>query len=117
MSYMLECRAFTGGRGSLTAFRDVDLAVGPGRIHALLGPNGAGKTSFLLTVAGLLPAHRGSVVVAGIELRTGRPTSTSRAGVVLVPDSRELFTTLTVEENLRVAARRGGPQPRSMLEV
>ncbi len=114
---MLECHALTGGRGSLTAFRDVDLAVEPGRIHALLGPNGAGKTSFLLTVAGLLPAHRGSIVVDGLELRTGRATAASGAGIVLVPDSRELFTTLSVEENLHVATRRGGPPPRSMLEV
>jgi branched-chain amino acid transport system ATP-binding protein len=117
MSYMLECRGLTGGRGSLTAFRDVDLRVEAGRIHALLGPNGAGKTTFLLTVAGLLPAHQGSVVVDGLELRTGRATAASRAGVVLVPDNRELFTTLSVEENLRVAARRGGPEPHSALDV
>jgi branched-chain amino acid transport system ATP-binding protein len=117
MSYVLECRVLTGGRGSLTAFRDVDLAVEAGRIHALLGPNGAGKTSFLLTVAGLLPAHRGNIVVDGHELRTGRATAASRAGIALVPDSRELFSTLSVEENLLVARRRAGPPPRSMLEV
>jgi len=117
MSNVLECHALTGGRGSLTAFRDVELAVEAGRIHALLGPNGAGKTSFLLTVAGLLAAHRGSIVVDGRELRTGRATAASRAGIALVPDSRQLFTTLSVEENLLVARRRGGPSPRSMLDV
>jgi branched-chain amino acid transport system ATP-binding protein len=117
MSYVLECHALTGGRGSLTAFRDVDLAVEAGRIHALLGPNGAGKTSFLLTVAGLLPARRGKIMVDGCQLRTGRATAASRAGIALVPDCRELFTTLSVEENLLVARRRGGPPPRSMLDV
>jgi branched-chain amino acid transport system ATP-binding protein len=95
----------------------VDLAVEAGRIHALLGPNGAGKTSFLLTVAGLLPAHQGSIVVDGVELRSGRATAASRAGIVLVPDNRQLFTTLSVEETLRVAARRRGPDPRSMLDI
>jgi branched-chain amino acid transport system ATP-binding protein len=117
MSYMLECRGLTGGWGSLAAFRDVDLVVEAGRIHALLGANGAGKTTILLTVAGLLPAHQGSVAVDGLELRPGRAIAASRAGIVLVPDKRELFSSLSVEETLRVAARRGGPEPRSMLEV
>lgn len=117
MSYRLECRGLTGGRGSLVAFRDVDLALEAGQVLALLGPNGAGKTSFLLTVAGLLPAHQGRILIDGLELRTGRATAASRAGVVLVPDNRELFTTLSVEETLRVAARPGGPDPRSILEV
>ena len=117
MSGALECRGLSGGRGRVTAFRDVDLAVEAGRVHALLGPNGAGKTTFLLTVAGLLPSQGGRVAVSGVPLRPGRATAACRAGVVLVPDKRELFTTLTVEENLRVAAGRRGPDPRSMLAV
>jgi branched-chain amino acid transport system ATP-binding protein len=118
MNRALDCRDLTGGWGSLTAFRDVQLAVQAGEVHALLGPNGAGKTSFLLTLAGLLPAHRGSVAVGGTGLRTGRATAACRAGIVLVPDNRALFTTLTVEENLRVAAgRRGRSGLRSMLEL
>jgi branched-chain amino acid transport system ATP-binding protein len=76
-------------------------------MHAVLGPNGAGKTTLLLTLAGLLPAHGGTVSVDGEVLRSGRPTAACRAGLVLVPDNRQLFTTLTVEENLRVPARRG----------
>lgn len=107
MSAGLECTGLTGGWGQLTAFRDIDLSVGAGSMHAILGPNGAGKTTLLLTLAGLLPAHAGTVSVDGQVLRPGRPTAACRAGLVLVPDNRQLFATLTVEENLRVPARRG----------
>jgi branched-chain amino acid transport system ATP-binding protein len=117
MSARLECRDFTGGRGSTVAFRDLDLDVDAGTVLALLGPNGAGKTTLLLTLAGLLPAHGGTVSVDGTALRNGSPVNASRAGIVLVPDNRSLFTTLTVEENLEVARRRGGPGPRSLLDV
>jgi branched-chain amino acid transport system ATP-binding protein len=117
MSPRLKCAGLCGGWGAVTVFRDLDLAVEPGTMHAILGPNGAGKTTLLLTLAGLLPAHGGSVAVDGTALRTGRATATRRAGVVLVPDNRELFTTLTVEENLRVPAGNDSPAIEAMLEL
>jgi len=117
MTARLACTDLAGGWGSLTAFRDVDLAIEPGCVHAVLGPNGAGKTTLLLTLAGLLPAHAGEISLDGVALKSGQATAISKAGIVLVPDNRELFTTLTVEENLRVAAGRRGPDPRSMLEL
>jgi len=117
MTARLECSGLAGGWGLLTAFRDLDLSVESGTVHAVLGPNGAGKTTLLLTIAGLLSAHAGSIAIDGNELKTGRATAAGRAGVVLVPDNRELFTTLTVEENLRVASGRRGPEPRSMLAL
>jgi branched-chain amino acid transport system ATP-binding protein len=113
----LTCTSLTGGRGRVVAFRDVDLEVDPGRILALLGPNGAGKTTMLLTLAGMLPAHEGTIAVDGVALPNGRATATNRAGVVLVPDNRCLFTSLTVKENLEVPAHKHGPRPRDMLEV
>jgi branched-chain amino acid transport system ATP-binding protein len=117
MTARLECRSFTGGRGSTVAFRDLELDVEAGRVLALLGPNGAGKSTLLLTLAGLLPAHGGTHSVDGVALRNGNPAAASRAGVVLVADNRALFTTLTVEENLEVARRRSGPAPRELLDV
>src|SRR5689334_10370220 len=99
MTARLDCRGLAGGWGPLTAFRAVDLSIDAGEVHAILGPNGAGKTTLLLTIAGLLAPHEGTVAVDGHELKTGRATVAGRAGVVLVPDNRELFTTLTVEEN------------------
>jgi branched-chain amino acid transport system ATP-binding protein len=117
MTPRLECAGLSGGYDTTTAFRNVDLAVEGGTIEALLGPNGAGKTTLLLTLAGFLPPHAGTVAVDGTPLKTGRPARASKAGMVLVPDNRNLFTTLTVEENLRTACHRGGPSPRDMLEV
>jgi branched-chain amino acid transport system ATP-binding protein len=117
MTQGLTITALTGGRGSLTAFRDIDFAVDAGRVLTLLGPNGAGKTTLLLTIAGLLPAKEGTVVVGETAIRNGRPSVANDAGIVLVPDNRCLFGTLSVEENLSVAARRHGPSPRDLLEV
>jgi branched-chain amino acid transport system ATP-binding protein len=113
----LECRGLEGGRGATVVFRDLDLDVRAGTVLALLGPNGAGKSTLLLTLAGLLPAHAGRVSVDGVALRNGNAVAASRAGVVLVPDNRSLFTTLTVEENLEVARSRSGPAPRELLDV
>jgi branched-chain amino acid transport system ATP-binding protein len=115
MSALLECKALTGGRGPATAFRGIDLAVPAGTIFTLLGPNGAGKTTLLLTLAGLLPARAGTVHAGGRTLRNGRAAAANKAGIVLVPDNRSLFTTLTVEENLKVARRRGGRRPMEVI--
>jgi branched-chain amino acid transport system ATP-binding protein len=113
----LECQGLCGGRGTTTVFRDLDLAVHAGSVLTLLGPNGAGKSTLLLTLAGLLPCQGGAVVVDGTRLRNGNPVAANRAGIVLVPDNRSLFTTLTVAENLDVARRRRGPSPRDLLDV
>jgi branched-chain amino acid transport system ATP-binding protein len=112
-----ECRGLTGGRGATVVFRDLDLDVRAGTVLALLGPNGAGKSTLLLTLAGLLPPRSGEVRVEGTKLRSGNPVAANRAGVVLVPDNRSLFTTLTVEENLEVARSRRGPAPRELMDV
>lgn len=117
MKTRLQCRGLTGGHSSTAVFRAVDLDVPAGTVLALLGPNGAGKSTLLLTLAGLLPAHDGHVAVDGNRLRNGNPVAASRAGVVLVPDNRSLFTTLTVEENLAVARTRNGPASRELLDV
>jgi len=113
----LEISGLSGGRGTVTAFRDVSLSVDAGRILALLGPNGAGKSTLLLTLAGVLPAHEGTVSVDGTRLRNGRPGAANRAGLVFVPDNRCLFGSLTVEDNLRAATHRGGRDPRDVLET
>jgi branched-chain amino acid transport system ATP-binding protein len=88
-----------------------------GKVLALVGPNGAGKTTLLLTLAALLPRLGGSVAVNGLPLRSGNPHEAAKAGLVLVPDDRALFTGLTTAENLEVARMRGGPSARSMLEL
>jgi branched-chain amino acid transport system ATP-binding protein len=103
-----ECRDLQAGYGDVRIIPSFDLVASSGDVVAILGPNGAGKTTLLNTLAGLLPSQAGTVAVNGVRIKTGRPADASAAGLVLVPDDRALFTTLTVDENLRVARRRHG---------
>ncbi len=100
---LFECHEIKAGYGEVNIVRDFSLAADPGTVVAVLGPNGAGKTTLLTTLSGLLPAQAGTVSLAGHVLKTGRPAAASRAGLVLVPDDRALFTTLSTEENLKAA--------------
>ncbi len=100
---LFACSDLRAGYGDITIIPSFELRAPAGSVVAVLGPNGAGKTTLLTTIAGLLPAQSGTVSVDGREIPNGRPAVAARAGVVLVPDDRALFTTLTVEENLRAA--------------
>ena len=100
---LFECHDLMAGYGEITIVPSFDLDADAGTVVAVLGPNGAGKTTLLTTLAGLLPAQAGTVTVDGKVVPNGRPAQASRAGVVLVPDDRALFTTLTVEDNLKAA--------------
>ena len=105
---LLDVRGLAAGYGAVRVLRSFDLVADAGTVVGLLGPNGAGKTTLMLTLAGLLPRLRGEVLVGGRLLPSGRPAAANRAGIVLVPDDRSLFSTLSVRENLTVASRRGG---------
>jgi branched-chain amino acid transport system ATP-binding protein len=100
---VLETRNLVGGYGKIVAFRNVDLDVEAGKVLTILGPNGAGKTTLMMTLAGLLPRIQGEVLLEGKPVPNGKPTAANRSGIVLVPDNRALFTTLTVRENVEVA--------------
>ena len=106
-SSMLSCRGVTAGYGALTVVRDFDLEADAGTVVAILGPNGAGKTTLMLGLAGLLPLQGGVVAVDGAPLASGRPAAAAKAGLILVPDDRALFSGLTVRENVVVAAPKG----------
>ncbi len=100
---LFECQDVQAGYGDVKVVRGFHLDASPGVVVAVLGPNGAGKTTLLTTLAGLLPSQGGTIRVGGEELKSGRPAQASSAGVVLVPDDRALFGSLTVEENLKAA--------------
>jgi branched-chain amino acid transport system ATP-binding protein len=117
MAALLACRGLAAGYGTVNIVRPIDLEIEAGSVHAILGPNGSGKTTLLLTLAGLLPGQQGSVSVDGKVLRNGRAAAARRAGVVLVPDDRSLFGSLTVRENLQVAIRRRGQNPDDVVEL
>ena len=104
---MLEVRGLGADYGGGPIVADLDLAVGPGEVVALLGRNGMGKTTTIRAIFGLLRPRAGSVRVDGAELAGAAPHRIARAGLGLVPEGRQVFPNLNVEENLRMAARPG----------
>lgn len=113
----LEARGLSAGYGPVAVVRDLDLDVARGSVLAVLGPNGSGKTTLMNTLAGLLPRVGGEVLVDGHALSSGRPAAANRAGVILVPDDRSLFTTLTVRENISIARKQGAQTLDDVLEL
>ncbi|HEY9314846.1 ABC transporter ATP-binding protein [Williamsia sp.] len=104
MNTVLKCADLDSGYSKGRAcVRGFDLELHEGEVLALLGPNGAGKTTVLMTLAGLLPSLGGTVEITEHLIKPGHARSAARAGLVLVPDDRALFTSLTVQENLRLA--------------
>lgn len=88
--------------GKVPALTDVTLSVEEGERLFISGPNGAGKSSLLKAICGVTPTSHGRIEVDG-DLLTGRPPEAiARLGLTMVPEGREIFGTLTVEENLRV---------------
>jgi len=90
--------------GDLPALRGVDLAIEPGEILSVVGANGAGKTTMLRAISGLLRPRAGEIVLDGVRLDRLPCHAVVEQGVVQVPEGRKLFPTMTVEENLLVAA-------------
>ena len=111
----LQCAQLCAGYDKLSVVRNLDLSVSHGEVLAVLGPNGAGKTTLLMTLAGFLAPVSGTIRVDGTPL-AGSARRANRAGVVLVPDFRALFTELTPVQNLQLAARRGGPSVDEVLD-
>jgi branched-chain amino acid transport system ATP-binding protein len=99
----LRVEGLTVPRAGRVVLRGVSLDVPPGEVTALLGPNGAGKSTLVLTVAGVLHATNGKVLLGDQDLTKRRPERIRRAGVAVVPEGRRLLPDLTVADNLRVA--------------
>jgi branched-chain amino acid transport system ATP-binding protein len=114
---LFECREVSAGYGRVNIVRPFDLAADAGTVIAILGPNGAGKTTLLSTMCGLLPRQGGAVRLAGQELKSGRAAAASRAGLVLVPDDRSLFPSLSVRDNVRAACARRTDPSEEVLEL
>jgi len=97
---LLQVRNLHCGYGSLEIVKGVSLHVSAGEIVALIGANGAGKTSLLRAIAGLLPPWRGEIRIHGRSVVGWPPWKNVSNAMVLVPEGRQLFTDLTVWENL-----------------
>jgi branched-chain amino acid transport system ATP-binding protein len=90
--------------GGVAAVRGVSLRLATGESVALLGPNGAGKTSLLRCVSGAVPLAGGRIRVGGVDVTGKRPDQILRRGLAHVLEGRQLFATMSVEENLRLGA-------------
>ncbi len=102
---LLQLEAVQTDIGQFHILQDVSLTVPEGGVTVLLGRNGAGKTTTLRTIMGLAPAKAGTVEFRGHDLAHLPPHQIARLGLGYVPEDRGVFTQLTVEENLRIAAR------------
>jgi branched-chain amino acid transport system ATP-binding protein len=89
--------------GSAQALYDFSLAARVGEVVALIGRNGAGKSTAMKAMAGWLKCRKGVLVVDGARIEHPTPEDVNRAGIALVPEDRQIFPTLTVAENLRMA--------------
>ncbi|WP_225784360.1 urea ABC transporter ATP-binding subunit UrtE [Xenophilus sp. Marseille-Q4582] len=98
--------------GGSHILRDVSFEAHPGQITVLLGRNGVGKTTLLKSLMGLVPIKSGSIELDGQPIQKKTPYERARAGMGFVPQGREIFARLTVEENLRMGlAYRSGSTP------
>ena len=101
---MLEVRAVSVAYGDVRVLHRVSLRVEEGEIVSLLGANGAGKTTTLRAVSGLIPTLDGAITFEGRPLTGLAPSRIVERGIAHVPEGRQLFTNMTVEENLEMGA-------------
>ncbi|MCY4452820.1 MAG: ABC transporter ATP-binding protein [Immundisolibacterales bacterium] len=101
---LLEIRNLEAFYGPVMAIRGASLEVPEGAIVTVLGANGAGKTTLLKTVSGVMDPDKGEVLLAGESIERSEPDRIVRKGVVHVPEGREVFPLLDVEENLAMGA-------------
>ena len=107
---MLELQGVATYYGKIPALREISLHVAPGEIIALVGANGAGKTTTLRTISGLLPPRTGRIVFKGQEITRWPPDRIVLSGIAHCPEGRQVFSEMTVQENLEMGAytRAGG---------
>ncbi|MBR2258831.1 MAG: ABC transporter ATP-binding protein [Blautia sp.] len=101
---MLKVKGLQAGYGAVNILWDISFEVGDGEIVAILGSNGAGKTTMVRTITGILKAAQGSVEFNGEELARKNARFVLDHGIVQVPEGRQLFTEMTVLENLEMGA-------------
>jgi len=107
MASALELRKVSAGYGETVVVEDIELALAPGECISIIGRNGVGKTTLLATVMGHTTLHAGDVALNGQSLSGVPRYRRARAGIGFVPQEREIFSSLTVRENLEIAARPG----------
>ena len=104
MEHLLEIRNLESFYGPIMAIRGISLTVDQGQIVTVLGANGAGKSTLLKTISGIMDPEKGQVIFAGEEIQGLEPHTIVKKGIVHVPEGREVFPLLTVDENLSLGA-------------
>jgi branched-chain amino acid transport system ATP-binding protein len=107
MHDFLRVESLRAGYAEAVVIDDIGFSLGEGRSLALLGRNGTGKTTLLCTIVGVTRRRAGRIELGGVDLTRLRPDQRAAAGVGWVPQERNIFKSLTVEENLTAVARRG----------
>ncbi len=106
--------------GGSHILRDVSLSAELGKITVILGRNGVGKTTLLKSMMGLVPIKNGSITLDGKDIHKATPYERARAGIGFVPQGREIFSKLTVQENLHMGLaykKAGTPVPEELYEL
>jgi branched-chain amino acid transport system ATP-binding protein len=103
-SPLLHVRGLVLGYGRTDAVKGIDLSVDAGRVVTLIGANGAGKTTTLRGLSGLLRPRAGSIRLAGNDISSLAANRIARLGIVQVPEGRQVFASMTIDENLRMGA-------------
>jgi|TARA_E500000178_G_C17032327_1_gene761213 ABC-type branched-chain amino acid transport systems, ATPase component len=101
---MLSVKNITSGYGDVQVLNEISFEVNPGSIMTIIGSNGAGKTTTIRTLAGLNKTWSGSINFEGRDIHMLKPHERVASGIVMVPEGRKLFPSLTVEENLQLGA-------------
>jgi branched-chain amino acid transport system ATP-binding protein len=107
MSDLLSLRQVSAGYGEAVVIAGIDLDLRQGESLAVLGRNGTGKTTLLNTIIGVTRHRGGTITFAGRDITALRPENRAKAGIGWVPQERNIFKSLTVEENLTAVARPG----------
>jgi branched-chain amino acid transport system ATP-binding protein len=105
---ILALAGLRAGYGKTVVLENLDLDVAPGECISVIGRNGVGKTTLLGTIMGHTTLHSGRILLGGADITKAQIQNRVGAGIGYVPQEREVFSSLTVEENLDVAARPGG---------
>ena len=107
MPELLAIDALRAGYGEAVVLPSMSLSLGEGQVLALLGRNGTGKTTLINSIVGITRRFGGTLAVGGQDITAMRPDQRARAGIGWVPQERNIFKSLTVEENLTAVARPG----------
>jgi len=114
MSELLVIDALRAGYGEAVVLPSMSLSLGEGQVLALLGRNGTGKTTLINSIVGITRRFGGTLSLGGLDITAMRPDQRARAGIGWVPQERNIFASLTVEENMTAVAQ---PGPWSLAKV